>query len=240
MMKYKRSHTMTDWETEEWTANAKRLLNWISSIDCERPAMLMVRHSHREKLKDHHDTMNAGLTELGKRLSREMGTLIPTDRNAHIFLSVVPRCYQTAEALMEGFTEQGGEVIDMDPLATLIGPEYSEREVWTNLNPNGENVTQFVNRWANDEFQGIESFEGYKTRLMADTVKRMLDIHDNQLHIHVTHDLALMCTKRILLNRPLTYNDREPYLGGLGITIDDEIPILFVASTSDVIKLVDI
>ena len=231
---------MTKWETEEWTENAKRLLAWLASLKEEQPVMLMVRHSHREMLKNHHDTMNAGLTELGKKLSQEMGMRIPPHRKAHIFLSVVPRCYQTAEALMEGFVKQGGEIIDMDPLATLIGPEYSSRKVWENLNPNGENVTEFVNRWANDEFEGIEPFEDFRKRLMNDTIDRFQSIHDNQIHIHVTHDLALMCTKRILLDRPLTHDDREPYLGGLGITIDTGNPILFVASTSNTLKLIDL
>ena len=230
---------MTEWDTEEWTSGAKRLLEWISTIDSNQPVMLMVRHSHREKLHNHHDTMNAGLTNLGKKLSREMGCRIPIDRKAHIFLSVVPRCYETAEAISEGFTSRGGEVIDMDPLSTLIGPEYSDREVWQNLNSNGENVTEFVNMWANDKFEGIESFAEFSVRLMEDTVKRLLSVKGNLMHIHVPHDLALMCTKRILLNRPLTRDDREPYLAGLGISMQNGTPTLFVASTQDRIVLTD-
>ena len=163
---------MTEWDTEEWMYGAKRLLDWISNVDSEQPVLLMVRHSHREMLHNYHDTMNAGLTDLGKKLSREMGFRIPTERKAHIFLSVVPRCYETAEGISEGFQQEGGEVIDMDPLPTLIGPEYSEREVWLNLNSNGENVTEFVNIWADDEFEGIEPFNEFKVRLMDDTVRR--------------------------------------------------------------------
>jgi len=230
---------MTEWDTEEWTSGAKHLLEWVSTVNSEQPVMLMVRHSHREKLHNHHDTMNTGLTDLGKRLSREMGYRIPTVRKAHIFLSVVPRCYETAEAISEGFIHQGGEVIDMDSLPTLIGPEYSDRDVWQNLNSNGENVTEFVNMWADDEFEGIEPFSKFGVRLMDDTVKRLLSVKDNMMHIHVTHDLALMCTKRILLDRPLTHDDREPYLSGLGISLKDEIPTLFVASTQDRVILTD-
>lgn len=81
---------MTEWETEDWTSGAKGLLEWMHSINSDQSIMLMVRHSHREMLHNYHDTMNAGLTELGKRLSREMGNRIPTERKAHIFLSVIP------------------------------------------------------------------------------------------------------------------------------------------------------
>ncbi|MGY5872071.1 MAG: histidine phosphatase family protein [Candidatus Thorarchaeota archaeon] len=231
---------MTEWDTEEWMYGAKRLLDWISNVDSEQPVLLMVRHSHREMLHNYHDTMNAGLTDLGKKLSREMGFRIPTERKAHIFLSVVPRCYETAEGISEGFQQEGGEVIDMDPLPTLIGPEYSEREVWLNLNSNGENVTEFVNIWADDEFEGIEPFNEFKVRLMDDTVRRLLSVKDNMMHIHVTHDLALMCTKRILFDRPLTREDREPYLGGLGITVKDHQVELFVAGELVTINPVDL
>ena len=218
---------MTEWETEDWTSGAKGLLEWMHSINSDQSIMLMVRHSHREMLHNYHDTMNAGLTELGKRLSREMGNRIPTERKAHIFLSVIPRCYETAEAISEGFTQQGGEVFDMDPLPTLVGPEYSDREVWVNLNSNGDNVTEFVNRWVDNEFEGIEPFNEFSVRLMDDTLKRLLSVTDNMMHIHVTHDLAMMCTKRILFDRPLTRDDRVPFLGGLGITLKNGVPILF-------------
>lgn len=219
---------MTEWDTEEWTHSAKQLIEWASTINSEIPLMLMVRHSHRGILRNHHDTMNVGLTDLGKRISVEMGKKIPATRKAHIFLSVVPRCYETAEAISEGFSERGGEIIDMDPLPTLIGPEYTDRTVWSNLHPNGENVTEFVNKWADGEFEGIEPFDEFKVRLIDDTVKRFLLLKDNQMHIHVTHDLALMCTKRILLNRALTRHDRVPYLGGLGVTQVNSVVELFV------------
>ena len=219
---------MTEWDTEEWTHSAKQLIEWVSTIDSKQPLMLMVRHSHRDILRTYEDTMGAGLTELGKRVSVEMGKRIPPTRKAHIFLSVVPRCYETAEAISKGFSEEGGEIIDMDPLPTLIGPEYTDRTVWSNLHPNGENVTEFVNKWADGEFEGIEPFDEFKVRLIDDTVKRFLSLRDNQMHIHVTHDLALMCTKRILLDRSLTRDDRVPYLGGLGVTQIKSVAELFV------------
>ena len=220
---------MTEWNSEKWTFSAKRLIDWATTIDSKQPLMLMIRHSHREILRDHKEMMGVGLTEMGKRVSVEMGERIPTVRKAHIFLSVVPRCYQTAESVANGFSNRGGEFIDMDPLPTLIGPEYMDRSVWKNLHPNGNNVTEFVNRWADGEFEGIEPFNEFRVRLIEDTVKRFLSINDNQMHIHVTHDLALMCMKRILLDRALTRDDREPYLGGIGVTRSSSDIQMFVS-----------
>ena len=228
---------MTDWDTEEWTYGAKELIDWTTTINSEQPLLLMIRHSHRGILRTYEDTMGQGLTDLGKRVSVELGRKIPVNRKAHIFLSVVPRCYQTAEAIVEGFSAEGGEVLDMDPLPTLLGPEFTDRTVWDNLHPNGENVTEFVNSWSNNEFEGIEPFDKFSVRLMGDTVKRLLAVEDNMMHIHVTHDLAMMCTKRILFDRPLTREDRVPFLGGLGITLKNDVLTLFVGRSSEPMEL---
>jgi len=48
------------------------------------------------------------------------------------------------------------------------------------------------------------------------------------MHVHVTHDLSLMAAKRMLFERPLVWQDREPFLGGLGMTLKENNPILFV------------
>ncbi|MDH4213046.1 MAG: phosphoglycerate mutase family protein [Candidatus Thorarchaeota archaeon] len=220
---------MNNWDKVEWTASARNLVDWAIRQDMNRPLMLLIRHSHRDVLRDHQDMLSGGLTTLGKQFSIEMGRRLPVARRAHIFFSIVPRCYQTAEAIAEGFSEQGGEIIDMDPLPTLVRPEYTESDVWKNLNPNGENVTDFVNRWAEGKFEGIESFDDFKVRLMDDTLKRLLSVDEPQLHIHVTHDLSLMSAKRTFFDRALTLEDRESYLGGIGVTIIGSTPTLYTS-----------
>jgi broad specificity phosphatase PhoE len=197
----------------------------------------LVRHSHRETLRNHEDMLSGGLTELGKTMSKEMGRRIPTHRKAHLFFSIVPRCYETAEAISEGFIQAGGEVIDMDPLPTLVGPEYTDNTVWKNLNPNGDNVTEFVNQWASGEFEGrIESFNKFQERLIDDTLRRFASLKENQGHIHVTHDLALMCAKRALSGRILTEEDREPYLGGVAIASRNSNYSIFMTGEREQLK----
>jgi broad specificity phosphatase PhoE len=222
------------WNTVEWAFRAKQLVDWIANVDKDKPLMILVRHSHRNILRDHEDMLSGGLTPLGKAVSKEMGQRIPAHRKAHFFFSIVPRCYETAEACSEGFMQVGGEVIDMDPLPTLVGPEYTDRNVWKNLNPNGENVTEFVNRWASGEFEEqIEPFKQFQERLMDDTIRRFTSLKENHVHIHVTHDLALMSAKRVLCGRNLKEEDREPYLGGIAIAFRNSELRVFIGGESE-------
>lgn len=219
---------MTEWESEEWAYSAKRLIDWIKTIDSDQPIMLMLRHSHREVMHTHAAVMEQGLTNLGRRMSFELGKRLPAERNVHLFHSFILRCYETAEEISKGFTSVGGEVLEIEPERTLMGPNTLDPEIWKELWPDGENVTDFVNRWASGEFHNrLEPFNEFGEELIEKTVKRLLASEDNAMQVHVTHDLSQMCTLRILFDRALVGKDREPFLGGVGITIEDKNPILF-------------
>lgn len=217
------------WDSADWTHSAKRVLEWMSTVDQEQPLMFLVRHSHRETLENHDEVISAGLTELGKKMSFELGKRIPGNRKMFLYTSFIPRCFETAEAIAEGFTQRGGEVIDIDPLPSLVGPQVIEREIWKNLHPDGRNITDFVNTWVNGGFgESMEQFDDYRVRLIDDTVKKLISEQENIMYVHVTHDLAMMSAKRILLKRPLVNEDREPYLGGLGFTFTGSEALLYI------------
>jgi broad specificity phosphatase PhoE len=218
------------WNSLDWVYSAKKILEWMITVPQDQPVMLLIRHSHRETLQNHDEMVSGGLTELGKRMSFELGTRIPREGKMHIYTSFIPRCFETAEAIGEGFTQKGGEVIDIDPLPPLVGPQVIEEEVWKNLHPDGRNVTDFVNIWVDGGFgERMELFDEYRERLIEATVKRLVSLKENIMHVHVTHDLAMMCIKRILLKRTLVPEDREPYLGGLGFTVSGSETILNIA-----------
>jgi hypothetical protein len=111
----------------------------------------------------------------------------------------------------------------MDPLPILVTPEIADESVWENLQPDGKNITDFINNWAEGKFgDKIERFEDYKSRILNDTLIRILNTKRDEIHIHVTHDLALIALKRILFKRPVDFEDREPFLGGFAIEVDKE------------------
>ena len=218
------------WDNQDWIHSAKQILEWMKTVPQEQPLMFLVRHSQRETLLNHDEMVSGGLTELGKRMSFEFGKRIPRKGKMYLYTSFIPRCFETAEAIAEGFTQQCGEVIDIDPLPPLVGPQVIEEDVWKNLHPDGKNVTDFVNTWVDGGFgERMELFDDYRERLIEATVKRLVSLKENIMHVHVTHDLAMMCTKRILLKRPLVPEDREPYLGGLGVTVSGSQTLLNIA-----------
>jgi broad specificity phosphatase PhoE len=156
-------------------------------------------------------------------MSSEMGRRLAVKHPIRIFYSFIPRSSQTAEELANGLKENGGEIVEFESIAILVMPEFCDEAVWDNLQPDGKNVTEFVNRWADGEFGDmIESFEEYRIRLLETTLERLKKETGPMLHIHVSHDLALMAFKRILLQRPIDENDREPFQGGICTTFDGE------------------
>jgi len=204
---------------------------WTNSIDIRKAVALVVRHSHRATLADYAQMLSGGLTELGKRTSFEIGRRLRVERPADIFTSFVPRCSETAESIAKGFSDAGGRVLGIDSLDTLFSPEYSEEKVWENLQSDGRNVTEFVNKWADGRFgNGIESFDSIRSRLRSDTVSRLTAATGPVMQIHVTHDLALMSLKRSLLRRPLVVTDREPYLGGIAMVRVDSRLLVFAGN----------
>ena len=223
-------NTPSEWELEEWLRSAKNLIEWARKTPADAQVMLLVRHSHRETIEDHTAQLSTELTLLGCRMSAEMGRRLPSDRKTLLFFSFVSRCYQTAQEVGNGLSENGGVIDDMDALAVLATPEVRNDKFWNGLQPDGKNITEFVNNWADGVFEGlVEPFDDYKERFVRDTVDRISTAPKGSMHIHITHDLALMAAKRILIQRAVEYEDREPFLGGIGIMVHDEEYTLYSA-----------
>jgi hypothetical protein len=86
----------------------------------------------------------------------------------------------------------------------------------------------------------IEPFEEYRVRLIETTLAKLAKENDPVMHIHVTHDLALMAFKRILLQRPIGRSDREPYQGGICTAIGlDGLWLLYNSNQESKLSLSD-
>ena len=210
-----------DWNNTEWLSGARDLVKWVNQRPSNERLLILLRHSQRDVIEDHSLQFSTGLTKIGKEMSFEMGQRLPVVNSIRIFFSFVARCYETADELAKGLRENGGEILEFETAPILVMPDYSNDVVWENLQPNGENVTEFINRWADNEFgDDIESFEIYNNKLLKHTFGRLIQENNPVMHIHVTHDLALMAIKRFLLQRPIRYEDRESYQGGISSTLD--------------------
>ena len=209
------------WTNEEWLASAKSNLKWLNERASSERKMMFLRHSHREVISDHSAQLSTELTDLGKRMSYELGLRLPLGHPVRIFHSFVTRCFQTAENIARGIRNSGGNVIDLEPLVVIASPDIFDEAVWSNLQPDGKNITDYVNNWADGKFgEMIEDFEHYRTRLLEATLGRLSNASEPEFHIHISHDLSLMALKRIILNRALVDSDRESFLGGVSISFD--------------------
>ncbi|MFW9913718.1 MAG: histidine phosphatase family protein [Candidatus Thorarchaeota archaeon] len=218
----------SDWLEYDWLESARNIVDWVSERPPNERIMIFLRHSHRNEIPDHSVQFSTGLTEIGKQMSYEMGKRLPVNRPIRIFFSFVPRCYETAEALANGLRVNGADIVEFEAIPILVMPEFDDEAVWENLQPDGKNVTQFVNRWADGEFgEMIESFKSYRGRLLEATIEKLRNENKSVMHIHVTHDLALMSIKRILLQRTIGNLDREPYQGGICISINRGVSHLY-------------
>jgi broad specificity phosphatase PhoE len=221
------------WEHESWLSSAKNLIDWTVSTEKKSKLFLLVRHSHREVIEDHTAQLSTELTPLGREMSTEFGKHLPHNRAYKVFFSFVSRCYQTAEELVKGINENKGEVEEFDTIAILASPEIKDQSVWQELQPDGKNITDFINHWADGDFgEKIEPFDNYATRLKKELVERLQKDVESSLHVHITHDLALMAAKRMFLQRSVKWDDREPFLGGIGFKIGEKEDILFTAGSN--------
>ncbi len=212
----------TEWDSLDWLKSAKRLIEWVVALSPSTNVLLMIRHSHREVINNHAAQLSTGLTPTGCRMSTEFGSKLPTNRKTRIFFSFVSRCYQTADEIVKGFSSRGGSVEEFETLSILATPEIRDQSVWHELQPDGMNIDVFINRWADGEFDDkIERFQDYESRLKAELFDRLAADDAGSMHIHVTHDLALMAAKRMFLQREIGAQDREPFLGGIGIRLSD-------------------
>lgn len=217
------------WYSVEWLNSARNIVEWTKETPAGVQTVLLLRHSHRERLNNHNEMMGAGLTDLGKNTAYEMGRRLRVTGDIRILTSFISRCYETAEHLVEGLSEQGYTVNKIDPLPALVGPENAMDVVSRELHPDGENVTEFVNDWANGKFDGeMESFRSYLKKVEDSVFRDVVSAETKTTSINITHDLTLMSAKRAILGEPLSRSNREPYLGGIAIrSSDSELEILF-------------
>lgn len=89
-----------------------------------RPIALLIRHAEREEIPAGKFGRNCPITENGVLSSRELGERFLRGRLDSIHVSPLPRCQQTAEAIIEGTDYQPGEgmVIEHSNLLGEPGP----------------------------------------------------------------------------------------------------------------------
>ena len=97
-------------------------MKYLSDIGTYTKAILFMRHAERYEINDMRTSHKVLLTEQGKEDARDLGTSLAgkTDK-IRFFHSPVPRCRQTAECVIRGFSENGGNADLEGSLSWLSG-----------------------------------------------------------------------------------------------------------------------
>ncbi len=229
-----------EWDSQDWLADARNLINWSNSIESQAPLLILVRHSHRVAIRTLQEMSETGITSLGEAMAIEFGRRLPTGRHVEIHHSFIPRCEQTAQRIAEGIKHSGGKVRCVQPFDLLLGPIVSDMEIWEKVGDDGTGVARFVASWERGEFgDGIEPFMDFSKRLTIGTLEKLKAAKPSSLYIYVTHDLFLMGARKTILKEEAHIDQRPPYLGGFALSMVQKQTVLFEARTAETFDLVD-
>lgn len=181
--------------------------------------VLLMRHSAREFATGKHDLLNP-LTDEGRELARDMGAKLPKDLLLRGYSSPAERCVETADLILEGHANKGGEITRNRP-AEALGVFYilDQMRMYKAMQAAGGQVPM-LERWFKGEI-GVDVM--IPARLAAQLVAgfaaaRLEDRRKSpQLDVLVSHDMTLYTLRDRLLDQTADDCGEVNFLDGLAI-----------------------
>lgn len=160
---------------------------------------LIVRHAERFRLPSIGESLGVGVTERGKHDAYEMGRAINGFEKIRLFHSPALRCRETAEAIAQGFSVQGGTVQGLIETWDLCAPYLKDDQVLKAAENHGQG---FLRSWFNGQFdpEWIKPTAEAADMILAPLLQRMVEGNDvSRLDIHVSHDWDILLLREELL-----------------------------------------
>ena len=188
------------------------ILERVCAIPKDADVSLVVRHAEREDIPAGTFGHDVNLTAEGDRAAEQLGTALSEARALTVLSSPVPRCVQTALAMLRGagslakvVTDQrlggpGAFVAD----AEVAGPLFLELP---------------IPKIARRQLQDASPLPGM--RPTSEGVKILLELvtsplgKNGRLHVFVTHDIILSVLVASIFHSSLEETDWPGYLEGL-------------------------
>lgn len=194
----------TDWQIPP------SVLAHLERVPRDRAVAVLLRHSVRDHLPPDDVGYTLPITDVGRRLARELGELL-RGRLRTLHASPLVRCVQTAEALAEG-ASAGHRVVEDRRLGDPGVYVVDERSAWSNWEQLGhEGVMRHL----------VSQSEALPGMAKPDEAARLLVHHmfavageKPGIHVFVTHDLLVTATAAQMLGQPLGRDDWPWYLEG--------------------------
>ena len=185
----------------------------LAAIPPKADAALVIRHAEREEIPAETFGVDVPLTRYGAASAERLGATLASLRPVfEVTTSPVPRCVQTAEAILRGGGQEGTAAPDWrlgDPGPFVIDTERSGPFF---LNTD---ISEIANRQLTNAEPppGMrETHEG--VRLLLDLAARDLG-NRGHLNVYVTHDAILAVLVAYLFGLPTEETGWPNYLEGL-------------------------
>ena len=198
--------------------NTLKLVNDLFNQGTEHIILLM-RHSAREYEPGRHDLLNP-LTEEGRMLAKDLGRRLPKSMIIRGYTSPAERCVDTAEQIMAGHKENGGQVM-RNRVVEALGVFYvlDQMKMFMAMQAAG-GLVGFQRQWFSGEVSpDILMPADLSANLIAGLAKEKLKekLSEHRLDLMVSHDFTLYLLKHQLLGQD---SERYPdviYLDGIAI-----------------------
>jgi broad specificity phosphatase PhoE len=198
--------------------NTLKLVNDLFNQGTEHIILLM-RHSAREYEPGRHDLLNP-LTEEGRMLAKDLGRKLPKSVIIRGYTSPAERCVDTAEQIMAGHKENGGQVM-RNRVVEALGVFYvlDQMKMFMAMQAAG-GLVGFQRQWFSGELPpDILMPADLSANLVAGLAKEKLKekLSEPRVDLMVSHDFTLYLLKHQLLGQD---SERYPdviYLDGIAI-----------------------
>jgi len=213
------------WEGIAWTFQARKILDGLKKFPNKSNIAVILRHSHRDNIKDAETSSKVRLTSEGKEFAKYFGKSLPKKRHINIYHSNVNRCRETALGIQSGLKEKSKERSVKGYLSIL-----------SDLNSDGLFIAEemmkyggkeFLIRWKEEYYPSkkIMNFNNYYQKAAKEIWNHLLTSKNYLLNLYITHDLHLTALK-------LGWFGIAPkrrwvsYLGGFAFSLSNEYILL--------------
>jgi hypothetical protein len=179
--------------------------------------ILLMRHSAREFEPGRHDLLNP-LTDEGRELARNLGEKLPKSLLIRGYSSPAERCVETADLIMEGHKNKGGE-ISRNRVIEALGVFYvlDQMKMFMAMREAGSQVA-FIQKWIagnvrEDILMPPDLAAKFIGRLIAEKLGETSG--KPQLDLMVSHDFTLYTIKDRLLGQNTHTYPEVHFLDGI-------------------------
>ena len=164
---------------------------------------IVIRHAERDKIFDVLDSFETPLVEVGIKKSFMFGANLPKNLSYRISHSIVPRCKQTADYILNGIKAKDDKnrsyiagVKDF-----LSGFFLKDVDYILNL-VNRIDGYEFIKKWYNEEISNkkIKSFRSSAYMLLSYILAEFNTKENDLIDIHITHDWNLILLQSFVLD----------------------------------------